>query len=286
MKRVLFALFAALCAVILLSGCTKIKTMGGEEAKVKYKRIVSLSPSSSEIAALIPFCEVIGKTAACDWPPTLKGVVVMKGVKPDYETIIKMGPDAIFYDSTIIPKADLAKFETAGIPLVDTDGGPKLEDFERALRELGPYTHGEYVLSTYIDQIWRSVAQANVSAMDPKPKVAVVLPSAGNGEHMIAGLDTFAAMVVNNSGGEFVGPSGRMYVPLNAEEFIKMNPDVIIVAGETQSVVGDPRFKTMTAIQKKRISGYAPGVLLRKGQRVNLAIKNMAAMIIEQMKKE
>lgn len=285
MNRIFSALMAALCAAIVLSGCSKVKTIGGEEAKVTYRRIVSLSPSSTEIVALIPFCELIGKTASCDWPMTIKGTVVMNGVKPDYETIIKMGPDAIFYDSAIMPKADLKKFEDAGIPLVDTDGGPTLEDFENGLRKIGPFVHGEYVLSTYIDQIRRNVSQARVNTLDPKPKVVVLMPSGGAGEHMIAGTESFPATVVNNSGGVFIGPKGTNFVPLNAEEFIKMNPDVVIVAGEPASVQNDPRFKTMTAIQKKRISGFAPGILLRKGQRITLAIKNMNVMIVEQMKK-
>lgn len=272
-----------LAVAIASSGCAKVNTIGGIYNKGAYKRVVSLSPSSTEVAGMLPFVEVVGKTASCDWPMTIKGVVVMKGVKPDYESIIKMGPDAIFYDSDIIPKADLKPFEDAKIPLVATDGGAGLNEFKDSLRKIGALTHGEPVVSKYIDQIDRETNQARVVAMTPTPKVAILLPSGGSGEHMIAGLDSFPAVIVNASGGQAVGPAGRLFVPLNAEDFIRMNPDMIVVAGEKDSVVTDPRFKSMTAFTKKRIAVFAPSVLIRKGQRVDSAIKNMASTIVSVM---
>jgi len=286
MIRVLSALTAFLCALTFVSGCTKIKTIGGESKKDAYRRVVSLSPSSTEVASMMTYVEVIGMTASCDWPPMLKGTVIMKGVKPDYETILKMGPDAIFYDSTIIPEADLQKFKDAKIPLVSTDGGTTLKDFEDNLRKIASLTHGEYSTSKYIDQIDREVTQARVNAITPTPKVAIIMPSGGVGEHMIAGTESFSAIVVNNSGGEAVGPKGRMFVTLNAEDFIKMNPDIVVVAGEKKSLVADPRFKSMTAFTKGRLAEFAPGILFRQGMRVNVAIKNMGTSILEAMGKK
>jgi len=290
MKRVLSLLTALSCAVLVVSGCKKTETRGGVDilqTDLKtYKRVVSLSPSSTELAALLNFTQVIGKTASCDWPPTVGGEVVMKGVKPDYEVILKMGPDAIFYDRDVISDAEVQRFKDANIAVVATDGGTTLDDFKKGLRDLAPHVFGEHTVSVYCDQIDRAISRARANAVEPAPKVAVLLPSGGHGEHMIAGTESLAALMVNNSGGQLIGPVGTKFMMLNAEEFIRMNPDVVVVAGEPASVVNDPRFKAMTAFQKKRIAPFAPGILLRRGQRVHTAIESMAATIVNEMSKE
>lgn len=284
MIRILYALLAATLFLLALSGCKNIKTEGGVDAPSTYRRVVSLSPSSSEITSLITYMEVIGKTASCNFPPGLRGSVVMKGTKPDYESILKQRPDVVLYDRDVISDEDVQKFKDSGIPVHATDGGTTLAGFEKSLRELGKHSHGEYVLSSYIDQIYRQIGQAKSSAISPAPRVVVLLPGKGS-EHMIAGEESTPAMIVNNSGGQFVGAPGRAFVPLNAEAFMKMNPDVIVVAGDPASVKADPRFKSMTAFQKGRIAPLLPDVILRKGSRLNTAIKNMATTILEQMRK-
>lgn len=286
MKRVFSLLAAVSCALVFTSGCTKTVVTGGKDIKTTYERVVSLSPSSTEVAALLPFIKVVGKTASCDWPPTVQGDIVMKGVKPDYETIIKMNPDAIFYDRDVISDEEVKRFKDANITVVATDGGKTLADFKKGLRELAPHVYGEHTVSVYCDQIDRAITRAKSSALTPTPRVAVLLPSGGQGEHMIAAKDSLASLIVNSASAELVGPAGTKFMALNAEEFIRMNPDVVIVAGEIASVANDPRFKAMTAFQKKRIAPFAPGILLRRGQRVHTAIENMAGTIVQEMGKE
>lgn len=284
MIRISSAFFAALVAILAISGCKRIQNVREVTSDVSYRRVVSLSPSSTELMALMPYVELIGRTKSCNYPLGLRGEIVMDGVKPKYEEILRMRPDVIVYDGDIVSKEDLQKFVDAKIPIVDTGAGTTLEEFDNTVRGFAKFSHGEYMMSSYFDQVSREIGKARSNEITPHPKVAVLLPGKGS-EHMIAGTESTPAMIVNLSGGEFVGVPGRLFQPLNAEAFMKLNPDVIVVAGDPTSVKADPRFKTMTAFQKGRIAPLLPDVIIRKGGRVNVAIKNMAATILQEMRK-
>lgn len=285
MIRKLLALLVVSATAVFLSGCQEDHTIGGTIPTTIYHRGVSLSPSSTEVVMLTRFVELVGRTQSCDYPANVAGAeVVMKGIKPNYERILQIHPDAVFYDGAIISDADLQKFKDANIPTVETGGGDTVEAFEKNLMVIAPLIKGEPGFSAYVDKIQKSINAAKSSSLEPKPKVAILLPGEG-AEHMICGQDSFAASLVKNSGGEPVGPAGNQFVTLNAESFIKMNPDVIIVAGVLDSVIHDARFAGMSAMQKHRIQGFAPALLLRKGQRIDATIKNLSGMILTLMKK-
>ncbi|MEQ1823712.1 MAG: helical backbone metal receptor [Fimbriimonadaceae bacterium] len=275
-----------ICAVLLLGGCGESYTNARlNPAPELYKKVVSLSPSSTDICQTLTYITLVGRTSQCSVPPVSKAIVVMNGLKPDYEKIMSVSPDAIVYDHDLISETDLAKFKEMKIPTFDTGGADNtVNAFITRLREFAKYTHGETANSAYIDRITKEINSAKGNAVTPKPRIAVLL-GGGGAEHMIAGKNSFVADIVRQAQSEPIGPDAKNFVGLNAEWLKSADPDVIVVPGDASSVTNDPRFKTLKAITKGRVISFDADLLLRRGSRVESAIKNLNVSVYQTMNK-
>lgn len=273
-------ILALLASLTLIAGCGESKgVVGGKDAPKVFKRVVSLSPGSTELAAIIFLREILGRTASCDQPGHVKDKpVVMKGLKPDYEKIAELKPDCVVYDPDLFQPSDLDKFKELGIETYPLGKGDSVDEFIEMIYDFSKYTQAETLGSGYVDKIVRERETAQVSAPEPKVSVAVVLPGSGS-EHMIVGTDGFVADVVRAGGGKPVGPSGRVFMPMSAEAFLQMNPEIIIVSGAPDPVLDDPRFKQMSAIRNGHVYGTNPSVVLRKGAYVERFVKRVSELV-------
>ena len=250
-----------------------------------YTKVVSLSPSLTEIIASDGDSSVLkGRTAACNYPPSvLLKVPIVASVKPDYEAITKIAPELILYDSSLYSPQDIDKLKATHADLFAIDA-QTIDEFEKQLYTLGSMLGWETRFNDYIDRVDVEKKAAEASPLSPAPKVAIVMPGQ-SGDDYIAGTDSFLADVVKTCGGQLVGPKGSQFVPLNAESFVSLNPDVIITNGSKADLGGpalianDPRFKTITAVKQGRIKAINSDVLLRRGQRVDELIKGIRAEI-------
>lgn len=258
---------------ILVVGCGPHTPEGFRRPKKFYLKIVSLSPGATEIIfqnLQVAGQTLVGRTASCNYPAGIQSIpVVTKGVKPDNEKIAELSPNLIVYDSTLYSDADVQKLKELGIDLFALQSS-SIKEFRLSLYKLGSMTRSEPNISEYVDKIDSAIGKAAGAHSGPKKTVAVIMPGEGV-EHMIAGLDSFQADIVRKSGGEPVGPKGKV-VMLNPEALIHWNPDVIIVAGPVESVVKDPRLQTLKAVKGRQILGINPDIILRAGSRVDKVI--------------
>lgn len=268
--------FAALILGASLVGCGSKETVPVYMPEKRYQAIVSLSPSTTEIAYLqLGADRLKGRTASCNWPTGLDRIpVVMTNTKPDLEAIAKINPDLIIFDSLALSEADVEKLKELKAEVFPLKAS-SVKEFKKSLSELGAKLHVETTVWEYIDKIDSATASAQGSVSGPKMKVAVIMPGEGT-EHYIAGLNSFQADLIRCSGAEPVGPDGDRFVPLNAEAFVNMKPDIIVVAGNPTSVENDPRLKTMAAVINKKIIGVKQDIILRAGTRVDTLIQNLA----------
>lgn len=273
-------ILGGIVALGLMAGCSAPKSaVGGKPAPKVYINVVSLSPSTTEVAAIIFMREILGRTASCDQPGQVTAKpVVMKGLKPDYEKIVALKPDCVLYDPDLFQPSDIDKFKELGIDTYPLSKGDSVDEFIETIYDFSTYTQAESLGSDYVDRIVREREAALVSAPKDPVKVAVVLPGQG-GEHMIAGTDGFIADVVRAGGGTPVGPKGRLFMPMNAESFITMNPDVIIVSGAPDPVLDDSRFKQVSALARKHVYGTNPAVVLRRGAYVERFIRRVSELV-------
>ncbi|MBI5708221.1 MAG: ABC transporter substrate-binding protein [Armatimonadetes bacterium] len=259
---------------IALAGCSKpMRDWGGYPREFALKSAVSLSPGATEIVRQkTPNIAILGLTAECNYPELEpKQPKVMKGVKPDYELIASLNPSLVVYDKDLFSDADVQKFKDLGMK---TYGfyGKTLEEFADSLYQYGKLAGGETDISEYVSTFLSIADQGRKEPMNPKPKVAIMIP--GNGtDPLIAGVNTLQADVVRAAGAEPVGPDATIFVPVNAEWLIKTNPDAIMIAGTNESIEKDPRFQGIAAIKTKRFAHMNQDIALRRGARLDIFVR-------------
>lgn len=270
MRRAPRILPGLLIAVLLGLGCAKSNRLIVYGVPAKAARsIVSLSPSTTEVVALKGGTNFLaGRTSSCDFPTFVKKIPVVCSIKPDYEKIAEIKPDLIVYDPDLFNASEVAQMKNYCRMEPFALGGDTVADFEDNLYKLAQLYTGETFMSQYVDQVESAKRASMADPVTPKPKVALLLPG-DHSEHMIAGTKSFQADEIRCATGEPVGPDARMFVKLNAESLIQMNPDIILVAGnDTAPITNDPRLKSLAAVQKHRVRAIIAGAILRRGARV------------------
>jgi ABC-type Fe3+-hydroxamate transport system substrate-binding protein len=255
---------------IAASGCgPSVVMVGGKPRTTQYMRVVSLSPSTTELLVQTQTMtppRFSGRTAADNWPKgQVENVQIVASLKPDYEKLATIKPDFVVYDADLYNADDVAKIKKIGGDDFVLDART-IDDLIKQIYDLGSKVGGETYMSDYVDKI--NQARASASGMTAHPKVAVIMPGSG-GQHMITGTDSFIADVVKASGGDPVGPKAPRFVPLDPETLISQNPDWIFTSGDEKPFTSDPKFKTLKAVTSKHVVAINSDVLLRRGTRVD-----------------
>jgi iron complex transport system substrate-binding protein len=288
-------IFIAVGIGAALVGCEATAvTVGGEPNPKPITNMVSLAPSTTEIVASLSFSGALrGRTESDDYPPSVASVPVVASVKPDYEKIAVVKPELIVYDADLYSPSDIEKIKAAA-PMTIGFESRNLDDFAKELYKLGSTIGAESAASSYVDKIRAARGVALADSSGNKPKGALIMVGSGT-EHMIAGTDSFYADMLRSSGAEVVGPKADKFVPLSPEMLVQGNPDVIVVGfhfdqkdkdgnntralAAANAILRDPRFKTVTAVQKRQIIPIDENTMVRRGFRVDRFIDDVRKRI-------
>lgn len=277
MRKLLLG-FLALSALALF-GCEKSTTISVPMRPERIQNIISLSPGTSEVLATCAI-NFSGRTKACDFPDMIKSKPIYGDLKPNFEMITKDKVQLIVLDSDLYSAEDKAKLNATGAKLFEFKA-TTVNDFEREMLTLGSIAGSETSIQTYVDRIRRERKVAEGDAPSPRPKAVLILPGTG-GLHMIAGTKSFQADVMRVIGADPVGPESTKFESLTPEFLFQANPDVIIVAGEAKTFLGDTRFANLSAVKNLKIFGNKQDLWVRRGGRVDNLIEqaHKALMIV------
>ncbi len=261
---------------ILAAGCFRPVTIRGVRRPFVIHRIVSLSPSTTEIVGMYGV-GLAGRTGACNFPVSVQKLPVYGGVKPDYEKLAKDRPDLIILDADLYSGADQQKLRALKFSTF-TMKARTINEFTDELKQFGAITGSELTTSGYIDTIHAARATAQATSMTPKP---TVLALSGATNSIAAGTKSFIADEIRASGGEAVGPEADRFVPINPEVLLQTNPDVILLAIESKenqkliddpeykAFVSNPRYQALKAVKSRSVYPINGDILLRRGARVD-----------------
>ncbi len=267
------ALFSLLS---LLAGCQERPILGGRTAPKTYSKIISLSPSTTEIIASFSEGDALkGRTASCNFPDFVARIMTVASTKPDYERIASIKPDLIVYDRVLYSDADIEKLKQTGAELYPFD----IHTVDGLIDWVYRYaskTGNEKRFAEYVDKIYAARQAAQAKVPSPRPSVAIII---GSGPYMIAGLQTFQSDVVNLSGGQAVGPNSARFEPIDTEKLIALNPQAIFTDQPPDAILKDARLGTLEAIRRRRVARVNPDVLLRAGARVHKLIEAMSRFL-------
>ena len=158
---------AAICAALLLTGCTKetessaptelvVSAPSGEEVVVSAfpvevcgetlseaaQRVVSLSPAVTEIIAELDMTEkLVGVSRYCDYPEGLDIAAFGSSENPDIDGIIALSPDVVFTLSGISER-EVYALESAGAAVIQLTVPTTMEQYAQLYRDISAVFFG------------------------------------------------------------------------------------------------------------------------------------------------
>jgi iron complex transport system substrate-binding protein len=271
MKKIGF-LFLAL--LVLTTACNSgTKQEEQEEAKVKTKRIVSLSGSITEIIyAVGSQKELIGVDVTSTYPAAAEKLTNLGHVrKLAVESLLALNPThVVMLEDEVSPDLK-SKLEQAKIELVTFKHPNSVADAKSLVKEVAKWLGKEDASKELNAKIDADIQK--LSKFDKKPKVLFVY-ARGAGTLMVAGENTPLEKMIVLAGGENAGKGFTDFKPLTSESVIAANPDVILMfTSGAQSLGPDGIFNvpgvTATTAGKKKaliqmdgqlLSGFGPRV--------------------------
>lgn len=129
------------------------------EIKKKPERVVSLSPSLTEIIFEMGYGEkLVGRSAYCDYPEAVSEISdVGKPSQPDIDTIIGLSPDIIL-TATVIPNKDIMALRNSGIETVYIAAPRSIEEMKGIYYAAALVFEGAFDAESVSEKAWKTIA--------------------------------------------------------------------------------------------------------------------------------
>jgi iron complex transport system substrate-binding protein len=226
------------------------------------QRIISLSPSNTEILYALGLGDrVVGVTEYCNYPPEALDKPKIGGFNTvNIEKVIALRPDLIvaaFGNG----EATINNLRSLGYTVVSLDPGT-LEDVLGNIRLVGQVTGAGDNATRLAGDLEQRIdaVEERIGATKDRPKVAHVI---WNDPIYVSGNGTFQDELIKLAGGENAFRRVEGWNVAGIEDFIRVDPDVLIVnkgtgmGGQEDIIVqffrSEPRFSGVSAIRNNRI---------------------------------
>lgn len=222
-----------LLTLILLASCTPDKsTVAPSDGKLP-QRIISLSPSTTEVLYGVgAFERVVAVSRYCDYPEQAKALPkVGDWAATNNEFLLSLKPDLVVVPSPQVPFVK-DRLAALSIPMLEVPS-QSLDDALNSITLIGKATGNVAEAQKLFDETKAQLETVKASVKDkPRPRVLLVadrVPGSLRGMYVATG-DSFLAQLVEVAGGEVLRPpdSGTGYVQLSKEALAAFNPEVII----------------------------------------------------------
>lgn len=269
--RVRYGLLFGLIAILILSlaSCQPPRISSNRLPDKVYARVVSLSPSTTElVGSLRAEALLVGRTARCNLPASIRNVEIVANPEPDFEKLMSLQPDLVVVDRAVLNPRWEEQIQRLGADLFVVQSN-SIEEWKRSVYELGARLMRHYQAARLVDLVEQAIRVWQQDPLDPKPRVLVAF---GPRQPWVAGLRTFQADLIRACGADPVGQEGDRFETVSPEQILAWDPDVIIVPGDPNEFTGVP-WDSTTAGKHNAILGVDPDVLLRAGGQVDRAIE-------------
>ncbi|MGE5439187.1 MAG: cobalamin-binding protein, partial [Bacteroidota bacterium] len=248
------------------------------------QRIISLAPNLTEmIYSLGMGPQLAGNTLYCTYPPEARKVTKVGDMLTfDYEKILSLKPDLIFITVEGNSKDSFNKLKALGLKIFVSN--PR--DFKGIVKT---YTDmgrifGKQKAADSAASAWKASYDSIItaSASRPHPECMFLV---GINPVMVAGKNTFINELITSAGLKNIAADAPQNYPVySREEIVKRNPDVIIMAGDTQQdevKIKDsyPEWRALKALRNNRILIVDPDLYMRPGPRFIKALKELYSRV-------
>ncbi len=246
------------------------------------KRIVTAAPSATELAfALGLGDEVVAVDKYSNYPPEASSKPSIGSyIDPDLESIVGAGPDLVLVTDVHLAKL-VPALEARQIPTV-VMSAKDIEGVYADLLLLGRISGQLEQAEALVDQLRARVARVEQAVAGATPvrafyEIDPTLYTAGPG--------TFIDDVIRRAGGiNIAAGATTAYPQLSAEEVIRADPEVIILADQGAGVSPDAvrarqGWSKVSAVVNNRLVVLDPDIASRPGPRIVDALEQVAHIL-------
>lgn len=235
-------IFIFLFLLLLLASCSEPMPNAPPVVASRPSRIVSLSPSVTEILyGIKAFDRVVAVSDYCTYPPEALRLPRVGGwINPHKERIATLQADLIIGAGAQAPFIE-DEFKQLNIT-VRAVSDQTLDDAFRAIHEIGDATGNTTEAAQLADATRAELEAVREQVRNrPRPRVLLVadrLPGTLRGMY-VATRGSFIVELVEAAGGEPVAlPSDKPYVEISKEALADVDPDIIIEIVQSNVGIG------------------------------------------------
>lgn len=252
----------------------------------KPERIVSLSPSTSEIVAALGAEErLVGRTEYCNFPEEIQDSAEVGGTStPNLEKIVELKPDVVLA-STHVPEEIVTKLRELDIPTIFLNEQDNFEGTYSAITEtaniIGEKEKGEKLVTDMKTKKDTIVASVNKELEGKERPTIYFTNSFGENGDFAAGGDTFINEILELAGGINVAKDVNGWV-YSKEKLVEKNPEIIILPGEIglkKQLKETSVYKDLDAVKNGKVYEVDGDKISRQGPRVVDALEEVAKVI-------
>jgi len=265
---------------------TKIQIRG------KYKRIVSLAPSITEMLFALGLGDrVVGATEYCDYPKEAIRIPKIGGYyNPNYEAIIALKPDlVVMLPGHKKPKKYLTGLGVNTLVVKNENVNGILE----SILDIGKMCDAEGKAVEILEGIEKKISQIKPRTKSLKHPTVMVSVGRNMGSGNLQGVyiacnDGFYSSMVTLAGGinackdhiaRFPSISKEGIIRLNPQVIIDMIPDLKKNGWKEENVLKEWASLSVDAVKNKRVHVFGEGYTVIPGPRFVLIIEKMAQAI-------
>ena len=247
------------------------------------ERVVSIGPSITEfLFALGAGSRVVGVDDFSDEPPAASKLEKLGGIKVNFEKVVSLKPDLVlivkFSDGTI------EKLASAGLLVLVVDP-QSAGDVARTAILLGRAVGSDG--ETMARDIQKRVddVRSKTSSATTKPRIYHEIDASDPTKIFTVGPGSYIHDLIEIAGGvNIAARATSAYPQLSAEEILRSDPEIIVLAAADYSAKPDQvaaraGWSAISAVKNKRIVTIAPNLINRPGPRVGEAAEAYARLV-------
>lgn len=252
---------------------------------LQYRRIVSLSPSTTEILFSLGLGkEIVGVTNYCDYPEEAREKAKIGGMtNPSIEAILSLRPDIVVMTRDGNPKEVKEKLRSMGIKTY-VFNARRISELPYGIRDMGRslgVRENAERLAREIERALKSFEKRYSRSSHRKKVLFILWPE----PLMVAGPGTSIDDAIRLLGADNIAARSRIpYPKYSIEDLILQSPDVIIIGRSMGKDIREAskglleRLRSLPAVRNGRVFYVGDG-LYRLGPRVIKGIEEVAACL-------
>lgn len=281
-----------LCLMFVMTGCaTKTEPNSSVEEKTEVSRIISTSPSNTEILVGLGLTDkiVAVDTYSTDIEGLNADIPQLELSNPDAETILGLKPDLIITSEiNQVGNAEnpFSVLEESGITVLYMPTSTSIEgiysDIEKIAEATGTVAQGEALISGMKEKV---SAISEIAATIPESERKTVYFEISPAPSLFTfGKETFLNEIIELVGATNIFGNETGWISPSEETILKDNPDVILsnvnyIENPIEEIKGRAGWENLTAVKENQIFMINTNAASRPSQNVIIALEEMAQAI-------